>query len=337
MKTGIIGKPFSGKTTVFNALASAKGHANTNVAIVKVRDERVDSLSLIYKPKKTTHANIEVVDFNLSIDGKGIDTQIGNKIKEMDALAIVVGAYKSNSPADVKSELISIVDELILLDQALIENRLERIAKESKNKTEEAVLKKCHDALLSEKLLGTLNLDEANERIISGFRFYTKKPIFALINESEEKFGQIDYPDLIHYGSERDIDIFVLSAPIEVEIAELNQDEQKAFLSDIGLSEPASTRFIKRVYEKLQLISFFTVGEDEVRAWTIRRGTNARGAAGKIHTDLEKGFIRAEVMRCEDLLQYKKETIVKEKGKFRLEGKEYIVQDGDIMHVRFNL
>jgi len=342
MKIGIIGTPQSGKTTVFRALCGTTApdsRGSVNLATIKVPDKRIDRLAALYMPKKTIYAAIDFADFGIVIDAKnGLDAQTAARIKEMDALALVISAFRATDPAEPALQLKEIIDELILLDQVAVETRLERMKKDRNHDAhEESALTECLARLESGKLLRGIELQDIQYRRIGGFRFFTLKPILAVINETEERYNKTPYPGLHELSAEYAIELFNMSAPIEFDLSTMPPEEQTAFLEELGESEPARDRFIQAAYHNLNLISFFTVGEDEVRAWTIQKGTSAHRAAGKIHSDIEKGFIRAEVMRHEDLLELGSEVKIKEAGKFRLEGKEYIVVDGDIVHFRFNI
>ncbi len=317
MKVALVGFRGSGKTTVFNALTGQSAETgfgkkgSSNLGRIQVPDARIDKLTEIYQPKKTTRAEIQFVDVAGQEDadrgsGTGLDPALVSLIREADAL-----------------------------DNVQVEKRIERLKKEKRGPELE----------LMEKLLTILEEGQALRRhtfaaeelnTMSGFGFLSMKPVLCVLNQGEDDIGNEPPADVVAAAKEREVDLISMCATMEAEIMAMEPDDQAAFLADYGLSEPMRTRFISAAYNLLDLISFLTTGEDEVRAWTIHRGTNARAAAGKIHSDLERGFIRAEVTAYDDFIALGSEAKVKEAGKLRLEGKEYIVKDGDIMHVRHN-
>lgn len=344
MKVALVGFRGSGKTTVFNALTGQSAETGfgkkgaTNLGRIQVPDERVDKLSALYNPKKTTYAEINFVDVAGPEDAdrgssSGLDQGLVSAIREAEALVHVVRAFGPD--ANPAGDIGGFDDELVLTDQVQVEKRIARLKKEKPGPELE----------LMEKLLGKLEegtalrrLSFANEELItmSGFGFLSLKPMLVVVNQSEDDIGNPAADDVVQAAKDREFDHMVLSASMEAEIMAMEGEDQKAFLADLGLSEPMRARFINAAYGLLDLISFLTTGEDEVRAWTIRRGTQAKGAAGKIHSDLERGFIRAEVTAYDDFVELGSEAKVKEAGKLRLEGKDYVVADGDIMHVRHN-
>jgi ribosome-binding ATPase len=342
MKVGLIGHRGAGKTTVFNMLTGLQaqvgaygGKEEVHLGVIKVPDVRVDKLSQIFKPKKTTYAEIRFTDFPASQsedDLKGNSSLI-TQMRDVDAMALVLRNFEPG--ADPIRELNDLLTEMILADLTVIENRRLRLKKEKARPQEEGLLERCVAALESEKSLRNLEFSTDEENILSGFGFLSRKPALALFNQADDKAGQ---PLPAAYQDElkrRELEGLPLAGKVEMEVAQLDEGDREAFLKEIGIEEPARERFIRASYGLMDLISFLTAGEDEVRAWTIPQGTVARKAAGKIHSDIERGFIRAEVIAYEDFIALGSETKCKEAGKLRLEGKDYVVQDGDIIHFRF--
>jgi len=354
MKIGLIGMPKSGKTTLFNALTKSEisttafAKAEPNIAIVKVLDGRITKLSAMYQPKKTIYASCEFVDFvGVAKEDEKADAFSGDMMKlirNVDALAIVVRGFDSDvlgATADPKKELAAITDELLLSDLMTTEKRLERIAAGMKKgqKTdlllaEEKVLKRILDHLNAGKPIRELAFTAEEEAAIRGFQFLTKKPAIAVLNSSETAYGKNDALLAEFRARYRAIEF---AGAFEMELSRLSEEEAKVFMADMGITESARDRLIALAYETLGYISFFTVGPDEVRAWNIKRGDTALLAAGAIHTDLARGFIAAECFSFDDLMACGSEKAIKEKGRFRLEGKEYVVKDGEILNIRFNV
>jgi len=311
------------------------GKEEVHLGVIKVPDARVDKLSQIFKPKKTTYAEIRFTDFPASQtedDLKGNNSLV-TQMREVDAMALVLRNFEPG--ADPVRELNDLLTEMILADLTVVENRRMRLKKEKARPQEEALLERCVAALESEKSLRNLEFSADEENILSGFGFLSRKPALALFNQADDKAGQ---PLPAAYQDElkrRELEGLPLAGKVEMEVAQLDEGDRAAFLKEIGIQEPARERFIRASYRLMDLISFLTAGEDEVRAWTIPQGTVARKAAGKIHSDIERGFIRAEVIAYEDFIALGSETKCKEAGKLRLEGKDYVVQDGDIIHFRF--
>jgi len=351
MKLGIIGLEQSGKTTVFNALTGAKkdvgsfGKIESHVSVVKLPDERIEWLSKLYNPKKTVYADIEFVDVPGSINDSS-DPKIIASAREVEALVFVIRNFDNPEvlhPLETNNPLRDfeqIKTGLIVADMVIIEKRLEKLSKlvekgcaSSEDKLEESVLSKIMKNLENEQLASETDLNENEEKIIRSFQFLTLKPFFTLLNVSDNAINSDETVKIVQDLS----NCIAMSANIEMEIRNLEESDRAAFLDDLGLEELSLNAFILKAYETLGLISFFTVGEDEVRAWTIPNGTTAVKAAGKIHSDLERGFIRAETFSYDDLKALRSEREVKNAGKFRLEGKEYIVKDGDILSIKFNV
>ena len=356
MKLGLIGLQNSGKTTIFNALTKAQAQvdvfsnakAEPNIAIVEVGDERVRRLSEMYLPKKTTFATIEIIDFIGLSAGSAkqgtFSSELLNLVKTTDALALVVKNFQDDLNGDISPlrEIESISDELLLFDLIFTETRLERIAHQfSRGKKtnelvfEEKTLKRILDHLNENKPIRTLELTRDEAKMIRGYQYLTQKPFLAILNSSEENFGNGNglIPSI-----QKSYDAIEFAGKFEMELAQLDsEDEAEMFMEDMGIKASARNRLTKFAYQMLGYISFFTVGSDEVRAWSIRNGNTALQAAGAIHTDLMRGFIRAECFSYDALMKAGSEKAVKNNGAFRLEGKDYVVQDGDILSIRFNV
>lgn len=361
MQVGLVGLTLTGKTTLFNLLTESRidtgsfsGKAAANVGMARVPDKRVDLLSGLFKPKKTTYAQIEFVDVAGLVAAqegqKSGAAKFLNDVRNTDAIVHVLRAF--NAPEvihaagriDPAADLESVEMELLFADLELIEKRIERI-KAGKKITKEtgaelALLEKAYPILESGGSMLDVDLTEEERASIRNFAFLTEKPRLAVVNLDEEQYRERRYPardELIALCRQKNIPLVELCAKMELEISELPPEDRQMFMEDLGLTETGVEVLARAVYVHLGLISFFTVGEDEVKAWTIKEGLNAREAAGKIHSDIERGFIRAEVVRYADIAEHGSMVKVKEKGHFRLEGKEYIVADGDIVHFRFNI
>jgi ribosome-binding ATPase len=348
MKIGLVGFSQSGKTTVFNALTGLSAETGfgargkTNLGVVKVPDARVDAMSALYQPKKTTFAEIAFSDVAAAggAGARGLDANLIAAMREMDALCQVVRSFKDPGREDAPAPLREITDleaEMILADLDLVEKRLERLKKEKGKPREQAALEILRAHLEADQPLRDLQLPEEDWGLFTGFRFLSQKPLLLVLNVDEGEVAAPVPADIAARAKQRGHGTVVLSARVEQDIAQMPAADQKEFIAALGLSEPARDRFIRAAFGLLDLISFLTVGPDECRAWPIKRGTIAQKAAGKVHTDIERGFIRAEIIRYEDLLALGTEAKCREAGKLRLEGKEYVVQDGDIAHFRFNV
>ncbi|RPI76129.1 MAG: redox-regulated ATPase YchF [Desulfobacteraceae bacterium] len=356
MKIGIIGLAKSGKTTLFNALTRSKvdtagyeaNKMEPNIAIISVEDQRVDELTAICQPEKKVYATIEFIDFLGLAEGAAkaglFSSASTTLIKNTDALALVLRNYQDDfqKAAQPLIDLGKIEEELLLSDLISAEGRLERIELGYKRgqktpalQAEEKVLRKIREQLNANQPIRALELKEEEEKLVRGFQFLTLKPWMIVLNSGEKNLGQnralldeiLRKHPAIEFAGKFEMELAQLSDPAEAEL----------FMQDMGIAESARKRLTLLAYEVLGYITFFTIGSDEVRAWTIRKGENALEAAGTIHSDLARGFIRAESFTYDDLIACGSEKGVKEKGRLRLEGKSYIVQDGDIMHIRFNV
>src|SRR5437867_3416135 len=352
MKTGIIGLPSVGKTTIFNVLTHGQAAAGPtggrrlepNVGIVKVPDSRVDFLASKFHPEKTTYATVEFVDVQGLVRGKGQDMALA-PVRTVDALVHVLRVFEDASvprpdgSVDPDRDKRNLDYELMLADIASIEKRMERLAKDLKRAKTAALekemfyLERAKAWLESEKPLREMVVEEDEKKLVKGFAFLSEKPMVYLENIGEDQLDRLRHPrqeESLRPNTEHTI----ICGKLEAEMAELPPEELKSFLADYGLTESGAERLIRTTYRLLGLISFLTAGKEECRAWTITRGTNAQNAAGVIHTDLAEHFIRAEVCHYDDLVKYGTMPALKEKGLLRLEGKEYRVKDGDIITVR---
>jgi GTP-binding protein YchF len=355
MQLGILGLQKAGKTTLFNTLTSSHEATGkfltseaTHLGVAKVPDPRLAALRDLFHPKKYTPATVEYVDIPGISKGEGAESLDLAKLKNVDALLHVVRAFDDpeiahpDGSVDPLRDVHTIDLELILSDHTLIERRLERLEKAGKRgaspeeEREKRLLQEIVlPALEAERPVRSLTLEPDDARLLRGYQLLTAKPMLVVLNVGEERVATAD-------PKEFGLDItktpaIVVSAPIEEEISRLSAAEQKEFLGDLGLAEPSLDRVLCASFELLGRIAFFTVGEDEVRAWTIRRGTHAKEAGGAIHSDIERGFIRAEVVACDALLEWKTLAACRDKGLLRLEGKEYVVADGDVINFRFNV
>lgn len=351
MKLGIIGKPQSGKTTIFNAAAGAQeavGDFSRSVhkAVVKVPDGRLHELAKLLTPKKITPAEIEFLDAaGLKADGKkkSDGLEVNPELRQQDAFILVVDAFSPGSDPELAVK--NLKDEMIILDQAVLEKNIEKKEKRLKLKADRGIifelelLKRCLAHVESEKTLLDLELNDDEAKFIKSYMFLSIKPVLVILNIAEKDISKsLDiekrYAHFVNLGRR---ELAVVCGKIEAELVPLKNDERAIFLEALAIDHSAMEQVIQKSYKLLGLISFLTAGEEEVRAWTIRNGLNAQQAAGAIHGDMERGFIRAEVIKYEDYVKYKTEAAAKAAAKMRLEGKTYIVEDGDVITFRFNI
>jgi GTP-binding protein YchF len=352
MKLGIIGLPQSGKTTIFNALTrgntpttASAGRIEIHQSVVDVPDPRVDKLSDMFKPRKTIYAKVTYADIAGLETGaakSGISGQLLNQLNQMDGLLLVIRCFKDdnvmhpNGSVNPQRDVETMLNELLLNDLVAVERKLERLTDERRkggtdkvlNERQTVLFTRLHEALNEGTPLRKLDFTPEETRELSSFGLLTRKPILTVFNLGEGQPApavELDHPSIALMGK------------LEMEIAQLGADDAALFMQEYGIEELSLSRMIRLSYDLLQLQSFFTVGEDEVRAWTTRRGAHALDAAGEIHTDLQRGFVRAEVVAYDDLISLGSMNEAKARGKLRLEGKEYPVKDGDIVHIRFNI
>ena len=352
MKLGIIGLPQSGKTTLFNALTrghtpttASAGRFEVHTAVVDVPDARVDQLSAMFKPKKTIYAKVTYADIAGLESGtakSGISGQLLNQLAQMDGFILVIRCFADDNvphPAgsvDPQRDLDMMLGELLLNDLISVERKLERLADERRkggtdkalNERQTNLFKRLHEALNAGTHLRKVEVSAEEAKELTSFGLLTRKPILTVFNMGEGQSTPTAPPD---------VPSVALQGKLEMEIAQLTPEDAAVFMKEYQIEELSLSRMIRLSYDLLQLQPFFTVGEDEVRAWTTRRGATAVEAAGEIHTDLQRGFVRAEVVAYEDLISLGSMNEAKAKGKLRLEGKEYPVKDGDIVHIRFNV
>ena len=346
MKIGLVGFAGSGKTTVFNAMTGLNVPVGLGGEIrlgtVKVPDDRIDTLSAIFSPKKTTYAEMRFCDIpgEYGADNTGLSPRALQQIRDQEALCLVLRDFANSDLADEpdpSGDLQAFSSECLLADLEIVERRLARVRKEGGDVVEIAAFEKAYATLISEQPLRFLATQEVNRELFRGYGLLTDRPLLVILNRAEANAAD-DLPGALKDEIEMlGAGGLVLSASVEAEIADLDVEDQAIFLEDLGLEKSALTRFIRASYALLDLISFFTVGPDEVRAWTITRGMTAQPAAGCIHSDLERGFIRAEVTPYDVFMEYGSEQAVKKAGRLQVEGKDYVVSDGDILHVRFNV
>jgi GTP-binding protein YchF len=346
MRIGLVGFAGSGKTTVFNSMTGLDVPVGfggeVRLGTVRVPDGRIDQLSAIFSPKKTTYAEMSFSDIpgEHGAEKRGLSPRMLQQIRDQEALCLVVRDFQNpalDTDPDPSGDLEAFHTECLLADLDIVERRLERARKEQAPAVEIAAFEKMKATLEEERPLRSVPEEELTRAALSGFGFLTDKPLLVAVNREEEKAGEELPPELTNRIAAINAAGMSLSASVEAEIAGLDPEDQKAFLEELDLSDPAISRFIRTAYGLSDLISFFTVGADEVRAWTIRRGTKAKKAAGKIHSDLERGFIRAEVIPYPVFMEHGSEQAVKEAGLLQVEGKDYVVSDGDLMNIRFNV
>ncbi|MDR1049220.1 MAG: redox-regulated ATPase YchF [Synergistaceae bacterium] len=361
LKCGIVGLPLCGKTTVFNVITRAGaevkpyagGKTEPNRALVSVPDARFDRLAAIFEPRKVTPATVEFVDLaGLSRDasrGAGLGNSFLSFVSESDALLHVIRVFVNADVPHPENSVDPLRDwqivemELIFRDLGVIENRLSRLSAKKKNTPEETaeaeLLKKMRDHLLEERPLREYSLTDAQKKGLAGFAFLTLKPELAVLNLDEKQTGPLPQAEALEaFLAEKGLPSARLFGSLEMDLALLTPEEQAEFMRELGIEEPGRDRLIHRAYGLLGLISFFTSGKDEVRAWTLREGDSAVDAAGAIHSDLARGFIRAQVVAYEDFIAAGAALAAcRDRGVLRLEGKDYPVKDGDMIEIRFNV
>lgn len=360
MKIGLVGLPYVGKTSLFNALTQSEAETGTytakkgwNVGSVKVPDERLAALGEVFDPKRTTPTSIDYVDIagvsKGDIAAEGLEAGVIAELREVDALAHIVRVFEDDAVPHVDGEvnperdIETIEIELAFADLGIIDNRLNRLDRELRTQKipalehERAVLERCKEALEGGTAIRDLSLSPEDGRAVRGYGFLTQKPLLLILNIGEEELARADEIRARSPSSERDIEALTLSARLEMELMRLDAEEAELFREDMGLDESALARVIDASYRTLGLITFFTVVSDELRAWTLRAGMTALDAAEAIHTDMARGFIRAETVHWSDLVECGSLTEARHSGLLRLEGKDYTVSDGDVLTIRFNV
>lgn len=356
MKVALLGLLQSGKSTILSAVSGKKippiGSTSIEEAIVPVPDERLGWLTEYYKPKKTTYATVDCLDlpgFNFADDhGRAAARRLINQIRTVELLVLVVRSFENpavpayRNKVNPAGDLAELRTEMLLADLELVATRIERLEKQvhkptktqSQDKVELALQKKLQEAIESEKPISSAIETEAELKMIKSLGFLTLRPIVVAVNVSEDQLDKkFDFSGEI----DSSVPVIAMCAKLEHELAQLDDESRAEFMADLDITESAASKFVESCYSALGLISFLTVGSDEVRAWPIKQGTIAHNAAGKVHSDIQRGFIRAETFNFDDLKEVGSEKDLKAAGKIRLEGKDYIVKDGDIINFRFNV
>lgn len=364
LTAGIVGLPNVGKSTLFNAITKSQVEAanypfatiKPNIKTVEVPDERVDKLSAMFNPRKTIKTTFEFTDIAGLVKGaskgEGLGNQFLGNIRVCDAIVHVVRCFDNNSIVHVMDSVDPIRDieiinmELALADLDVVDNRISKVERKALTKEKEAVkeyelLKKLKEALLQGKAVRSVEVNEEEAEFIKNYQLLTSKPVIYVANVSEDDVVDLDnckyYQQVKQLAAAEGNEVIGITAQMEEEISMMGEEDKKMFLEDLGLQRSGLDEIILKTYSLLNLCTFFTVGTDEVRAWTFKDGMKAPDCAGTIHTDFKKGFIRAEVYSYDDLMTYGSEAALKDAGKLRVEGKDYVVKDGDCMFIRFNV